>query len=769
MIPRHLHRITDPSRIAKAPYNFVELPAKVVLAEPLPTQDQYHFGRNTGKIKCTLTTESPLYIRCGLSPSDFEKFGEKSTNLEDLEKLTLEERGRRTNFFNNPKNLDPILPGSSLRGMLRSLVEIVSFSKIDRVSDNQRLFFRAVATDPDKDSLAAEYKHFVKPAIIKAGYLKKENGNWYICPAKTIKGNTFVWVRESSLNLPDLIKFDNCSYYPQYIAVSYSTVSVNTSDRAQRTFANDVSSPETYPINKGTLVTSGNMKLAAGTSPRRNHCLVFEIDSDAKKLRIDHVAIQHYCNALTDFQKETPFRKDLGILEENCPVFYSSPKQEDNIVGFFGQSPNFRIPYSSKGNGHASTVLDFLPEALRDSSVIDIADAIFGYVGKGKVKEESYARRIFISDAKTDDQDVWLQPIKPKILGGPKVTTFQHYLVQHDNTNAHKKNLKHYASEPGRETVIRGHKLYWHKKNVSLDQIREKDLDKLRKAKKQLTEITPIKSGITFEFDIHFENLSTVELGALLWILSLSSDKAQSLGIGKAGEQYCFSLGIGKPLGMGAVKIDYELCLSNRQQRYCQLFDNTFWNTAERSETTQGIETYVKGFELFMLDSKTGIHEMDHPEGYRAERLKELPRIEMLLAMLRCDQTPDAETTRYMTIEAKEYVNRPVLPTPLQIMNIPDKRKFVLVQENQKPITGREKANFTQPSASQTYSSGQIIEAEILKKSGVQITYKILATGKKLTEKEHKKANFLQEGKKVKVKIVALKEDGSIKNVKFFE
>ncbi|MBH8563555.1 hypothetical protein I8748_15390 [Nostoc sp. CENA67] len=52
------------------------------------------------------------------------------------------------------------------------------------------------------------------------------------------------------------------------------------------------------------------------------------------------------------------------------------------------------------------------------------------------------------------------------------------------------------------------------------------------------------------------------------------------------------------------------------------------------------------------------------------------PRIKMLLAMLRWDVTPEKDETRYMTIEPNEYTERPVLPTPLQIMGIRDNRRF---------------------------------------------------------------------------------------------
>lgn len=60
----------------------------------------------------------------------------------------------------------------------------------------------------------------------------------------------------------------------------------------------------------------------------------------------------------------------------------------------------------------------------------------------------------------------------------------------------------------------------------------------------------------------------------------------------------------------------------------------------------------------------------------------------------------------------------------------------------------------------------QILDATVTNKNGIKVTYEILGTIK-LTEKEPKKAASLKEGQVVKVKITALKDDGSIKSVKF--
>lgn len=572
MNPKHNNNIPN-HRKAIAPYNFVELPESVVEVSPdsLPQQNRYYVqseNRYTGRIECTLTTESPLYIRCGFTKEEF-KCGAESKDLPDF-------------FYISPsgKSTKPVIPGSSLRGMLRNLIEIISFSKIDQVSNHQRLFFRAVAVSQNKDSLGKEYQKYVdnlRNKTIQAGYLKKDNEGWYIQPAKKEQGVTFAWVREGGLEIEELIKFDEDGYKPQYIPVSYRQVVIDYHDRAKRLFALDVDRPNTYPQKKGVLVTSGNMKQdnSDQLSPRRNHCLVFdclvfESDSNVEKLRLDKKAIEYYQNALTDFQKESPFSKDWGMLNENCSVVFYYPPENGGKVVFFGQSPNFRIPYTHQDNGYAATVADFIPTHLTSEKenskieLIDLADAIFGWVKKDDKKElpenvpQQRASRVFITDAQyqSNERGIWYKgnfndTITPQILSEPKPTCFQHYLVQpeKDNPQADQAKLKHYASQPESETVIRGHKLYWHKGKKPNFQHPEGN----NASGTQVTKIKPINSGVKFKFDIHFENLTDVELGALLWILNIAQME---------DKQYRLKLGMGKPLGMGSIKIEPHLYLS---------------------------------------------------------------------------------------------------------------------------------------------------------------------------------------------------------------
>lgn len=66
---------------------------------------------------------------------------------------------------------------------------------------------------------------------------------------------------------------------------------------------------------------------------------------------------------------------------------------------------------------------------------------------------------------------------------------------------------------------------------------------------------------------------------------------------------------------------------------------------------------------------------------------------------------------------------------------------------------------------SHNFALDQILDATVLGIKGNKVTYEILETIK-LTEKEPKKVVSLKEGQVVKVKITALREDGSIKSVK---
>ncbi|MEJ5346113.1 MAG: TIGR03986 family CRISPR-associated RAMP protein [Chloroflexus sp.] len=645
---------------AHAPYNFVPLPEKVVTvdAEAIPGHDVY--TEYTGYIDCILETRSPIYTRCAMSPDFFKEWAER---IQEMMRNN-EARNKYAQFFHLDDAETPIIPGSSLRGMVRTLVEIVGYGKVQPVTDQLKIAFRSVAA-PSDDPLSRPYKDTLRN--VKVGYLERRGDTWMIHPAQrpTSLGlperGSYLKVKdrpELSQAVPGLIRFREDNYRPQYHKVRFDCETKK--DKRGRKCVRVVNIGGQHSTGKyaGVLICSGNMAESgeASSSKRSTYVLVLERDHKLKPVPIPLQVIQDYVDSLTDFQKEPPFDQRYGCLLEEYPVFYLEADQQ---VIAFGHTPNFRIPawFVDERGRRAATPLDFVPVDLRNSEQTDLAEVIFGYVKAHKQdnRSTSCAGRVFFSDARFElaKDGVWLseEPITPRVLASPKPTTFQHYLVQdrgkgHDPDN--KQQLAHYATPPV-ETAIRGHKMYWHRGPVETTEVQEQS-EVNWSTDTQHTSIRPVKAGVRFCFRIYFENLRDFELGALLWALVLS---------GEDGKDYCHSLGMGKPLGMGAVKITPTLYLSDRKSRYRRLFGETDWHRDEREE--KNIDQFIRAFENFILQR------MDTQERGQAQSLKEVERIKMLLKMLEWPG-PDRQLTEYMTIEpTNEYKERPVLPDPLHI------------------------------------------------------------------------------------------------------
>ncbi|MGA9099646.1 MAG: TIGR03986 family CRISPR-associated RAMP protein, partial [Methanotrichaceae archaeon] len=541
----------------------------------------------------------------------------------------------------------PVIPGSSLRGMVRSIVEIISFSKVHSVT-NQPLVYRAVG---DTSSLGIGYRsrllQEVKPGTYEfkmhAGYMHKHGNSWEIVPADPLNGAAFARVEQKDIpnNLPKWHSADNA--YQAYVALAPLKDYTHAKGKVRLRYVKATKvDPEASPGLKQAII------VRTGSIGRKHQEFVFgypnTTDSN-KAIPVEQALVEAYRDQLTESQQK--LLGNNGVLQDWQPVFYLI---ENEKLTFFGHAMMFRLPYLRSPS-------DYMPKSLHDDEQIDLSEALFGYVGKAKSERKpvACAGRVFFGDAHLESakDGIWLSEnsINPKILASPKPTTFQHYLVQ-DKSKGHdpdvKQQLAHYAT-PTQETAVRGHKLYWHRDNVGLDEIKERT-EKVDKAPKQYTRIKPVKAAVTFRFRIYFENLRHFELGALLWALTLP---------GEADKDYCHSLGMGKPLGLGAVKISSTLYLSDRKDRYSQLFAGTDWKRGERQEPD--MQQFISAFEAFVLSG------MDTNECGQAKSLREVHRIMVLLKMLEWPG-PARSLTEYMTIEPNnEYKERPVLPDPEHI------------------------------------------------------------------------------------------------------
>ena len=169
---------------ATAPYNFVSLP-QGVLTSPIEGDamsdaervENYRAhvlakGRLSGRIDLEIKTLTPVFIGTGVDAGNAVE-----------------------NFF-APTGI-PIIPGSSLRGMIKNLFKIVTCSAMRAGEDyhDQVLYFRTMADK--KDNMRKLYTTEMATTVRKgtntisetkaeAGYLVQQTGDdgYYICPAE---------------------------------------------------------------------------------------------------------------------------------------------------------------------------------------------------------------------------------------------------------------------------------------------------------------------------------------------------------------------------------------------------------------------------------------------------------------------------------------------------------------------------------------------------------------------------------------------------------
>jgi CRISPR/Cas system CSM-associated protein Csm3 (group 7 of RAMP superfamily) len=565
---------------AWAPYNFIKLNQIVVEGQAHSPFNIYQKGRFTGYIKCKLETITPLYIRDTYTP----------------EELAKREQGEENPDFFSPGG-ELIIPGSSLRGMIRNLIEIISWSKFGFFED-KLLFYRGLA-DTNSD-FREEYQKNMSSrdqagkTIYKfnAGYLHKDGLKYYIIPAMMQNVKQFTQVKKQNKNKEFVTEKEH----------------------------------------------GGKYRVISGNAPKKkNDWIINPPDYSLKRIPVPDEDVQAYNRDVNRYEDKD--KKHDGNLmrmlqfapEKIVPCFYvgwEDNQKKERIS--FGHTGYFRLAYNY-------STKDYVP-SLHNIGFFDFTESLFGSLKKNLVS------RIFFEDASLmpDQQNTLFEKAKiPKVLAEPKPTTFQHYLEPDGEMSSHWNTKKYNA-----EVTIRGNKLYWHRNNPGWE-MNKQSLKKVNK--KIITQIQPIHAGTIFRFKIRYENLTKEELGLLLFALDLP------LG-------HYHKLGMGKPLGLGSVKLTPTLYISERKERYSKLFHADKWHLSEK---THDNEPFKKAFEKHLL------RELKKRKAINEKSLWDIERMRHLKTMLNWENTkiPDwLNKTKYMVIEPdNEFKKRLILPKPDQV------------------------------------------------------------------------------------------------------
>ena len=573
------------AKYSTASYNFVPLPLAVVPAPLAEAQgktaeDKYSQyvlaeGSYTGYLDLEIMAKTPLFI------------GSKAQDPE---------------FFSIDGK--PTIPGSSLRGMIRSVFQLLTWSGVSTASDdadieNKRLYYRAVAGGIKqrdyRDELyqnSGKYDRQGKPiwkSRYAAGFILKFKGDdsYYYSPAefKVEKNKALV---------------DKYSKYNGKIGYTR------------------------WRGEKGGL----EVDCFSGPMGRKEHYTVHKSPKWDDLRIIEQVAIDEYNGDLTR-NEDLDLLKDKSHLAKrgeeaakitglsNCilvaPCFYV---EDRGRIKHFGFNRNYRVPYKKTVGEHLGKIA--YSNGSAKSMAIDFTKAVFG-------NKESWASRIMVEDAvittggETERQD-WLEP-----LLGPKPTSVQLYLEQQGEGKA--------TNTWNSTAKIRGFKFYWHQKDGARWQIKNRDM-----ASEKITEeIAPIAAGAVFRTRLHFKRLSKIELGALLKVFSL----------GKSGEDICFKLGKGRSLGLGSVKIvpTLHLLLSPETNSYQTIFaaDGSF--TKPEAIPQDSWQEYLAAFEDYLKGKLT--------DGEQAAYKSMQRDLELMLDFKNTENRSWAAETRTMSIEKK--------------------------------------------------------------------------------------------------------------------
>lgn len=464
-----------------APYNFVgyeRTPVKrFERTEDLPRHNVISTDLKSGEIHYMLEAVTPVFISDGEADA---------------------------HFYKGPDGKYQI-PGSTIRGAIRENVQILGCGMLRKDEDveDYSIFYRDVASN--NKNYRTAYSNILKvnnqrvPTEIKAGYIYKKEGKYYIVEAS--KGYFKV-----SRNNEELLELYNQNIPEGDFRTVYFTA---MNGKVVHITEEKVDNPL---YMKGTLVSTGK-PVGKYTNP-------LYVITEAKDLK-DSILLSE--RDVNDYKKDYLVRekvlkpasywalpKEEGRLE---PVFYLEAAEGGRI--FFGKCLFIRIPYSHS----ICDGIRFLEPIDAQNIFLDYVYSIFGYAGK----DEAYKSRVSFEGMNIvgDEKEGSLEKV---VLGEPRPSYYPGYLISQA-----KEEMRNY---PDDDFLIRGYKQYWFQ-DVYKGQESENE--------KISSKLRPLPAGTKFKGIIRYNNLNEDELGLLLWALKV--EKESYIGIGK-----------GKPYGYGCMK-----------------------------------------------------------------------------------------------------------------------------------------------------------------------------------------------------------------------
>ncbi|NQW62032.1 MAG: TIGR03986 family CRISPR-associated RAMP protein [Deltaproteobacteria bacterium] len=600
-----------------APYGFVPLNDDVFCPEwnATVTQDFPVDGGFSGTFRIAVEAETDIFVRGATDP---------------------------TSFFRGPEGKHAI-PGSSLRGAIRSIVEIASFGYMRRANNhrygvrdlqNQNLYVRHMAgimrdleglnqplpkvvagwlqkNDADRvdahhgldedivatitpcDFAKVEYQSLIKAA--KQRGVNFDPGRRQSAPDK-YRSWGVKQGQDGRLSGLETLKLQGLSVKqlrprdPAYLGMGYGKATLG--DGALDGTLVITGQPSPWDPNRPGRKGAGQ--------PKHHDFVFFDGDTEARnpKLNVSRKLFEGFEFVHSDGQEQHSINRGVAANAEwkfwkseydkngRVPVFFLVvPNQQGHMaLRAFGLAMMFRLAY----NKSIGEVIERIQPKVRDENLsnLDFAETLFGNVssqrGRDKSVDEASAikGRVSFGLARLVSGGTE-KPAVTAVLGAPKASFYPAYVEQSAHGDAPGRNA---TSKDSYATYMDDNaRIRGHKRyRVQPDVVKGPPLPSRGDGSTNTavgTSFKPLTKGARFEAEVRVHNLYAEELGGLLWALDFGGEPDAR-----------HTLGMAKSLGYGRCKI--SLISTN-------LLRNDDWEPATTEEVAGARASFATRMEDF--------------------------------------------------------------------------------------------------------------------------------------------------------------------------
>lgn len=499
----------------QAPYRFVPLSSLVVLpewAEQVSLDKPFKDGI-CGELDITITTHGKVCVG-----------GEQT--------VATEHQAGKVHFYKTP-NGTPAIPGSSLKGMLRNVLEIATFSRFKQVED-QKLGVRDIRN-------AGNFYH-EKIKNPEAGWLRFEEGEWKIYPCNFARLHQKNLIQSLGITYDRWARDNNKTIIQRYnlIGLCPKITFIENGENSQGQVKALPHAVSRDTIDGNIVVTGQPGRFYQQDKPHlpkvaKKYEFIFYDEFEA--LTPSPAVIVGFYQIYENNDEWTFWRNNLAKSPKGIPVFFHCEAHDSTKVRSLGLSMMYKLPYE---NSIHDAIEHTSNAHFQMETNYDLSDLIFGSIDE--IGSQSLRGRVNIGLACLQNT-VELSLTEAMILNGPKATYYPFYIYQDEH-------ITKYSQLMETDVKVSG----WKRYPIKDEDLINNNPDNLN-VQSRLEVVPP---NTIFKTKVRFHNLKAIELGALLWAIDFGNRKDLRHGLGH-----------GKPYGFGQVQLeitDTKLRANDRSQ-----------------------------------------------------------------------------------------------------------------------------------------------------------------------------------------------------------